>query len=227
MAGGERYVVINRSIMKNLILLLLTATLLVSCGTDNPKVLLFITDGSRDLELMLTKEVIVMKDILEQSNFEVVVATLSGDPVSVDTVTVSSDLKLSEVIITDYSGFIFPCMAPPWDKIYDPNLEVVAFIKEISMEEKPMASQTLSVADFAKAGLLVDKKYTFTMEPDVDEYLEFKGGIYSGEGVIQDGNIITSGTCPWKAREYGLQDGTRKLTQIFIEAVNEYTGVIE
>ena len=168
-----------------------------------------------------------MKDILEQSNFEVVVATLSGDPVSVDTVTVSSDLKLSEVIITDYYGFIFPCMAPPWDKIYDPNLEVVAFIKEISMEEKPMASQTLSVADFAKAGLLVDKKYTFTMEPDVDEYLEFKGGIYSGEGVIQDGNIITSGTCPWKAREYGLQDGTRKLTQIFIEAVNEYAGVIE
>ena len=111
-------------------------------------------------------------------------------------------------------------MAPPWDKIYDPNLEVVTLIKEISKEGKPMASQTLSVADFAKAGVLVDKKYAFTLEPDVDEYPEFIGGIYSGEGVIQDGKILTSGTCPWKAREYGLQDGTRQLTELFIEAIN-------
>jgi len=207
--------------MRNLILLLLFATLLVSCGKDDLKVLLFVTDGSRDLELMLTKEVIVMKEILEHSDFEVVIATLSGKPISVDTVEVKTDLILSDVISSDYSGFMFPCMAPPWEKIYDPNSEVVAFIKKVSMEGKPMASQTLSVADFAKAGLLVEKKYAFTLEPDVDEYPEFKGGIYSGEGVTQDGNILTSGTCPWKAREYGLQDGTRKLTELFIEAINQ------
>ena len=51
--------------MKQLFLLLLSVTFLVSCGKDTSKVLLFITDGSRDLELMLTKEVIVMKEILE------------------------------------------------------------------------------------------------------------------------------------------------------------------
>ncbi len=86
-----------------------------------------------------------------------------------------------------------------------------------------MAAQTLSVADFAKAGVLIDKKYAFTIDPDVNEYPDFKGGIYSGEGVVQDGNIITSGTCPWKARKYGVPDGTRKLTQLFIETIRANT----
>ncbi len=209
--------------MKQLFLLLLSVTLFFSCGQDTPKVLLFITDGSRDLELMLTKEVVVMKEMLEQSSFEVVIATLSSETISVDSVVIEPDLKLSDVNIADYSGFIFPCMAPPWDKIYNLNEEVVAFVKKISTEDKPMAAQTLSVADFAKAGVLVDKKYAFTIDPDLNEYPEFEGGIYSGEGVIQDGNIITSGTCPWKTREYGAPDGTRKLTQLFINAISENT----
>jgi len=75
------------------------------------------------------------------------------------------------------------------------------------------------VADFAKAGILIGKKYAFTINPEFDEYPEFKGSVYSGEGVIEDGLIITSGTCPWKAREYGKQDGTPKLTSLFIQAV--------
>ena len=209
--------------MKQLFLLLLTATLFASCGKDTPKVLLFITDGSRDLEYMLTKEVLVMKDILEQSKFEVTITTLSGEPISVDSVLIEPDLKLGDVKIADYSGFLFPCLAPPWEKINNLDPEVVAFIKKISTKGKPMAAQTLSVADFAKAGVLVDKKYAFTIDPDVNEYPDFKGGIYSGEGVIQDGIIITSGTCPWKARKYGVPDGTRKLTQLFIETIRANT----
>ena len=205
--------------MKQLYVFLLISTLFISCGTDTPKVLLFITDGSRDLELMLTKEVVVMKELLEQSNFEVVITTLSGKTISVDSIVIEPDLKLKDVRIADYSGFIFPCMAPPWEKINNLDPEVVAFIKKISTEGKPLAAQTLSVADFAKAGVLVGKKYAFTIEPDVNEYPDFKGGIYSGEGVVQDGNIITSGTCPWKTREYEKPDGTRELTQLLVKAI--------
>jgi putative intracellular protease/amidase len=205
--------------MKKIFLLLLSVTLFISCGTDTPKVLLFITDGSRDLELMLTKEVVVMKELLEQSNFEVVITTLSGKTISVNSIVIEPDLKLNDVVIAEYSGFIFPCMALPWEKIHNLEPEVVAFVKKISIEDKPMAAQTLSVADFAKAGVLVDKKYAFTIEPDVNEYPDFKGGIYSGEGVVQDGKIITSGTCPWKTREYEKPDGTRELTQLFVNAI--------
>jgi putative intracellular protease/amidase len=205
--------------MRPLLLLLLAVTLFCSCATETPKVLLFVTDGSRDLELMLTKEVLVMDEMLQQSGFEVVVSSLSGEPISVGTVVVEPDLQLSDVRVADYSGFVFPCMAPPWEKIYEPNTEVVSFVETVLAEDKPMAAQTLSVADFAKAGVLVDKRYAFTLEPDVSKYPEFEGGTYSGEGVIQDGNVITSGTCPWKAREYGAQDGTRELTRLLIEAV--------
>ena len=207
--------------MKKLFFLLLSAALIISCGKETPKVLLFVTDGSRDLELMLTKEVLVMKEILEQSDFEVVITNLSGETISVDSLVIEPDLKLGNVNISDYSGFIFPCMAPPWEKIHNLDPGVVTFIEEILTVGKPMAAQTLSVADFAKAGALVDKKYAFTIDPDVNEYPDFKGGIYSGEGVIQDGNIITSGTCPWKTREYGKPDGTQQLTQILIKAIRE------
>jgi hypothetical protein len=79
----------------------------------------------------------------------------------------------------------------------------------------------MSVADFAQAGVLIDKKYAFTIDPDPDTYPYFRGGIYSGEGVVRDGNIITSGTCPWKTREYGKPDGTPELTRMFIEAIKE------
>jgi len=205
--------------MKKVLIVLLSLSLFVSCGKEQPKVLLFVTDGSRDLELMIKREVLAMKDLLEKSNLEVDIATLTGERIAVDTVVVIPDLKLVNVNVSEYEGYMFPCMAPPWDKIYEPNNEVISFIKEAYQEGKPMASQTLSVADFAKAGILVNRKYAFTIDPDLDEYPEFQGGIYSGEGVIQDGLIITSGTCPWKAREYGKPDGTPKLTKLFIQAV--------
>jgi putative intracellular protease/amidase len=204
--------------MKRLIFLL-SIPLLVSCGNPTPKILLFITEGSRDLELMLPKEVVVMKDLVEQADLEVDIASLSGESFKVEGLTVVPDLKLEEVNPEEYDGFLFPCLAPPWDKIYDPNTEVVDFIRAVSEEGKPLAAQTLSVPDFAKAGILAGKKYAFTIDPDVNEYPEFEGALFSGEGVIQDGNIITSGTCPWKAREYGAPDGTQKLTELFIKAV--------
>ena len=160
-----------------------------------------------------------MIDLLETSGLDVEVATLSGERISVDSLFIDPDCKLNEVILTEYEGYIFPCMAPPWDKIYEPNTEVVAFLKEAYKQGKPMASQTLSVADFAKAGILAGKKYAFTIDPDPDEYPEFQGGVYSGEGVIQDGLIITSGTCPWKTREYGKPDGTPRLTELFVKAI--------
>ena len=185
----------------------------------DPKVLLFITDGSRDLELMLTEEVMLMKEMLEQASLEVVISSISGEPISAGSVWIDPAVKLFDVNITDYSGFIFPCMAPPVESISNLNPDVVSFVKRISTESKPLAAQTFSVVLLADAGLLVNKKYAFTEEPDLKKYPNFSGGIYSGEGVIQDGNIITSGTCPWKTRAFGKPHGTRKLTQLLIHAI--------
>ena len=66
--------------MKQLFLLLLSAIVFASCAEDTSKVLLFIPDGSVDLEFSLTKEAGVMKDILEQSGFEVALQRCQVNP---------------------------------------------------------------------------------------------------------------------------------------------------
>ena len=38
-------------------------------------------------------------------------------------------------------------------------------------------------------------------------------GTYSGIGVVQDGNLVTSGTCPLMAMQLGKPSGTQELTQ--------------
>ena len=209
--------------MKQIIFVFLLTGILSSCLQENQKVLLFITDGSRDLKLMLTKEVMLMKEVIEETGFQVVIASLSGETIAVDSLRLKPDLKLEAVNIDDYDGFIFPCMAPQWEKIYLPNDEVVGFIERVVELDRPMAAQTLTVADFAKAGVLVGREYAFTIDPDTSEYPEFKGGLYRGEEVVQDGMIITSGTCPWKTREYGKPDGTREMTELLIAAIRKST----
>jgi putative intracellular protease/amidase len=112
---------------------------------------------------------LVIKETLEQSGIQVVISSLSGETISVDSVIIKPDLTLDNVGITDYDGFIFPCMAPPREKICNLNPKVVSFVKEAATKDKPMAAQTLSVADFAQAGLLLDRRYAFTLEPDIEE----------------------------------------------------------
>ncbi len=213
--------------MKRLFILLLLATVFTSCTKDTPKVLLIIRgDGlkSYDLELMLTKEVGVMKEILEQSGFEVAVATMSGDLISADSTQLEPDLKLDDVSIADYEGFILPCMADSGSPAPE---AVVTMVKKVAAAGKPVAAQLGSVLTLAKAGVLMGKKYAFFELEDFDanSFPDLKGcgGIYSGIGVIQDANIITSGVCPYWAREKGLQDGTQELTRTLIKVIKART----
>lgn len=53
----------------------------------------------------------------------------------------------------------------------------------------------------------------------IDMSPEFKNAVYSGIGVIQDGNIITSGTCPMMMKMTGLKDGTNELTNKLIQTI--------
>ena len=80
--------------IKAVLLVLVVLLTLTSCGKEEetPKVLLFIRTGSYDLELMLTEEVGVMKNLLEQSGFEVVVATVSGKPIEAGSNLAYADL---------------------------------------------------------------------------------------------------------------------------------------
>ena len=197
-------------------------SIFTSCKREVPKVLLFIEDNSADLGYMLTHEVGKMSELLKQSGFEVTIATITGEVLKADSITVTPNIKLSEVKINEYSGFIMPCMAPN-DTIV--TLGEINFVRKAVNGSKPVAAQIGAVLILAKAGVLNGKKFAFPKN-DIDNpdmYPELKSGIYSGSGVVQDGNIITSGICPMMAKVTGAQDGTIELTQKLIQEIKTRT----
>jgi len=197
-------------------------SIFTSCKREVPKVLLFIEDNSVDLGYMLTHEVGKMSELLKQSGFEVTIATITGEVLKADSINVTPDIRLSEVNIDEYTGFIMPCMAPD-DTIV--TSEEIDFVRKVVNEGKPIAAQTGAVLILAKAGVLNGKKFAFPKNEidNPDMYPEFKSGIYSGNGVVQDGNIITSGICPMMAKMNFGKDGTAELTQKLIQEIKTRT----
>ena len=177
--------------------------------------------GSAYIELMLAKEVGVMTEMLQKAGFKVVVANVSGQPIEGIIRKLKPDLKLSEVRIDDYAGFILPCMAvgqfppPPVSPL------AISIVKQAVAKGKPVAAQTGSVYILAEAGVLKGKRYAylqdrFNPQPPHKRDWRFEGAIYSGPGVVQDGMIITSGICPFMEAFAGLRDCTPELTRAFI-----------
>lgn len=187
-------------------------------GQGSGKVLIVVQDGSRDLELMLTKEVGIMKAMIEQAGYDVDIATATGTTMKAGDTLLEPDLKLSDVDASSYAGFILPCMAPVPGTPVPP--EAIAIVERAVASGKPIAASRLSVRLVASAGGLVGKDYAFALEVDVNEQPEFKGGTYRGTGVIRDGKVSTAGICPLAARSLSQPDGTEDLTRAFIESLN-------
>ena len=208
-------------VMKRVLLLSLLATLIASSFAapvqcqDPPKVLLFIRGGSIDWAFMLTQEVGVMRRVLEDNGIDVAVATVSGEPISVGSITLVPDLKLSDVNSADYAGFILPCMAA---SSYVAT-GAVEMVREAAAAEKFVAAQYGSVVTLAEAGLLAGKQYAYRVEMDTGRYPLTEGAIYGGNGVVRDGNIITSGLCPYMSRQLGVPDRTEELSQALVDAI--------
>jgi putative intracellular protease/amidase len=192
----------------------LSVTACLGMAQQKGKVLMIVNEGkSEDLELMLTKEVGVMKGLLQKAGFEIVVATASNQPMAAGSAKLKPNLKLSDVKVTDYKGVIMPCMATSGSPLPP---EGTAIIKEAVAKGKPLAAQTGSVVLLSQAGVLKGKKYALAKG-----WPAIEGAIYSGVGIVQDGKIITSGICPYMAKSQGtqaqgMQDGTSKLTEALI-----------
>jgi 4-methyl-5(b-hydroxyethyl)-thiazole monophosphate biosynthesis len=202
--------------MKKLIFLLMLSGILVAFSRSAPKVLIYVKEDSEQLAYMLTNEVGKMKDILKEAGFDVITASMSGEIIKDGSVTFKPDLMFGKVKIDDYNGIIIPCMVS--DEA--PSL-VVNLVKEAINKGKLVAAQAGGIVILAKAGLLKGKKFALNANPGDNP--DFEGGIYSGTGVVQDGNIITSGICPWMAKDFTLQDGTPGLCRTFIDAVKAKT----
>jgi putative intracellular protease/amidase len=191
-----------------------TSTLLHAQGVKKGKVLLILREGKflADVEFMLNNEVDVITNLLNRAGLELKVASPSGQPIVAAAKTLKPDLKLSDVKMADYAGFIIPCIS-----IMDPlPAGFVPSIKDAIAKGKPVAAQTGGVFALAQAGVLSGKKYSGVRVPDKKRYPGFKDAIYSGTGIVQDGHLITSAVCPMTAKQTGLPDGTTLFAQAFI-----------
>ena len=113
------------------------------------------------------------------------------------------------IINSDFIPFIFPCCMGIGTAVVKP--EEVAIAKQAVAMGKPVAAQRKGVVILSNAGVLEGKRHAYSTGQ----------GIYVKEGVVQDGNIITSTYCPGAADYYGKDDGTSQLTRLFIEAIKD------
>ena len=209
--------------MKRLLIAIVISTFVLSYAyaQNTPKVLLFMRNAQKsgDLEYMLKKEVGVMKETLEKAGYKVIVATLDGLSFTAGSTTVKADIKLADAKVTEYAGFILPCLAvPSYPAPPEASPDAIALVKNAVSAGKPVAAQTGSLWTLAEAGLLKGKKYAYAFE---EKSPYFAGAIFAGTGVVKDGLIITSGICPYMALKSKDKDGTEQVALALVEAMKE------
>jgi putative intracellular protease/amidase len=204
--------------MKCLIMAAVLSAIAFAYAGDAPKALLFMRNGSADLEFMLKNEVLVMKNALERSGIKVVVATLDGADFSAGSTTVKTDIKLADAKAADYAGFIFPCMMVASYPEPEVSPEALTLVKAAVAAGKPVAAQTGSLWTLARAGVLKGKKYAYAFE---EKSPRFEGAIFAGTGIVKDGLILTSGYCPHMARTMKVTDGSEPLALALARAIKE------
>jgi putative intracellular protease/amidase len=162
----------------------------------------------------IIKEFGVMKTTLEGAGYTVVLATLDGQPVHGKALSITPDLKFSDVKVADYKALLLPCLdagdTPP---------ESLQIAKEALAQGKPIAAQNGGVFILSMAGILKGKNFAiaeYYAVGDGKQYFNPNGGKYVGDGVVQDGTILTSGVCPVMSIFIKKPDGTLELTQKLI-----------
>jgi|WetSurMetagenome_2_1015567.scaffolds.fasta_scaffold221076_2 putative intracellular protease/amidase len=190
--------------------------LCMGCSGGSPRVLLIARETSDDMRLMIEKEVAPMIQQLKKAGYAVTVASESGSTITADRASLHVDAKLSGVKIGDYAGVLVPCMAAGRTAKEIPQ-NAVQLVAAAGRAGLPIAAQQSGVRILGLAGVLAGRSYTMAEElRDLDS-----AGTYKGTGVVRDGLVATSGTCPYMAAQSGLQDGTAELTGAFISMLKK------
>jgi protease I len=183
-------------------------------GQDRPKVLLVAAESSAAMEMMIEKEVRPMEQLLKQAGYDVVVASETGKKLGSGAQELTPDMTLDQVKLGDYKGVVFPCMAARYPNFIIPEA-LIATARSAYEKGMPIAAQVSGVGTLAKAKILEGKNYGGFSA------ISSSGGTYQGNGVVQDGKIITSGSCPNAALYFKWKDGTPELMEAFIRLLQQ------
>jgi putative intracellular protease/amidase len=185
-----------------------TAILLSGCARE-PKILLLMRAVPHDAEFCRTRELDVMTRLLEEAGLRVEVAASRDVAALCGSQGLKTDLLLEDVRVAEYAGFLLPDMDTSLAGIDQPTLEMV---RQAAAQGKPIAAQHSAITILSSAGLLAGKHYAFPLAV-------FPEGICDGQGVAQDGLIITGSSKPQMVDTLGWPDTTADLTRKLIAAV--------
>lgn len=217
--------------MKNIVVLVLMfagSATIVHAQMNTKAVLLIAQETSFDMELMLSKEVKPIVDLVKKAGYRIVIASGSGKVISGISSSITPDIRLSDVNPSQYAGIIVPCMAVEEHNPIIRNIEIEIIRKAIA-QKIPIAVQKAAVELVAHAEGLDGKQFAAQQEDvsssgiynsDDEMYDLAPTAIYKGTGVVRDGLIVTSGTCPYMAKDRNLPDGTVEMTKQFIDILS-------
>jgi hypothetical protein len=171
-------------------------------------VLIIARRGGESLDSFLVVEIPMMTKMLTESGYNYRVASDKLDTIKGYLGALPVDLLTSEVKLQDYCGVLIPCLGS--NKAPEDAVEIVRKAILLSM---PVASADGGIFVLSKAGALTNRRYAATQDY-VKEYDQI--GIYAGEGVVQDGMLITAGTC---CLDTGKKDGTSELMELFVRSL--------
>lgn len=171
-----------------------------------------------EIDYMLQKEVGVDVEMLKEAGFVPILASPTGKTLGASH-QITPDMKLADANVEDYAGIMFPSVAPAstavtsWVLPYAP--EPIRVAQKAAALKKPIAAQVHGIFTLSIAGVMDGKQYA--LEYGLNKLGPVPYGIYKGEGVVQDGNIFTSGICPYLTLGTSKPDGTKELAQKFID----------
>jgi protease I len=139
------------------------------------------------------------KSVFEHAGYKVVTASSQpGTAHGTKGMTAKVDLELKSVNTADYDAVVFAGGAG--SRNYYNDKEALRIARESASKGKVTASICSAGGILAYAGVLKGKKAT--VFPAEIELINSQGAIYSAEGVVRDGKIITSDG-PANAKAFG------------------------
>ncbi len=145
------------------------------------RLLAVVADGFEETEL------IAVVDCMRRLGVEVVVAGLSAVELNgAHQIALKADALLDDLDVEAFDGIFLPGGLPGAATLYD-SVEVGCWVSEMNNAGKVVSAICAAPIVLAKAGLLVNRK--FTMYPGFDSYLN--GAEYTAAPAEIDGNIVT------------------------------------
>ena len=172
---------------------------------EAPRVVIVVRGRELCQPRLAEQEILAIARLLAEAGIEAAIATEGKRPLRSRVSILRADLRLEDLSETAYAGLIIPCAGGGGRRIpQGDSPELIDLIRRFNARKKAIAAQNSGVLRPREGGNPRWRKVRHRGSVRAARPL----GIHQGAGVIRDGNIITSGSCPLHAAPAGKPDST-------------------